>query len=144
MNRPTVDGPLAITFCDPHGKGEGQTDYQSVYMAFQKEGLDVFDPAPVTKRIKRRARIEMVNRLLGAQAPRLVVAHVHGTPVAPRLVEALKSLQKRPGDDDPEGTQRKDINDQTHAPCAASYCLWPFEQEALTASTVAMATRTPR
>lgn len=143
-----VEGPgqskVAI-FCDPHGKGESQTDYQSVYMAFQSEGLDIFNPAPMTGRIKRSARIEMVNRLLAGAAdangtPRLVIAQdEQGRPVAPQLVGAFEELKKRPGDDDPEGSQRKDAADKTHAPAALAYGLWSFEQEAFTADTQARA-----
>ncbi len=141
---PNPSSKVAI-FCDPHGKGEAQTDYQSVYMAFQEEGLDVFNPSPITARIKRSARIEMVNRLLGGSAaqpdvPRLVVAlDERGASVAPRLVEAFESLKKKPGDNDPEGSQRKDEADKTHAPAALAYGLWPFEQQAFTAQTVKVA-----
>ena len=135
----------AVIFCDPHGKGEAQTDYQSVYMAFQSHGLDVFSPAPMTGKIKRAARIEMVNRLLGGSAdapgvPRLVVTQANGRPVAPKLVEAFEELKKRPGDDNPEGTHRKDEDDKTHAPAALAYGLWAFEQEAFTGNTVRVAT----
>ncbi len=125
--------------------GESATDYQSVYMAFQQEGLDVFSPSPMTARIKRRARIEMVNRLLGGSAdtpglPRLVIAQdERGVIAAPKLVDALESLKKKAGDDDPEGSQRKDEADKTHAPAALSDLLWPFEQEAFTAQTVKIA-----
>lgn len=134
----------AAIFVDPHGKGVAETDYQSVYMAFQEEGLDALNPAPVTGKIKRSARIEMENRLLGGSAenpgtPRLVVGIKDGAPCAPVLVSAFESLQKKPGDDNPEGTQRKDEDDKTHAPAALAYCLWPFEQEAYTANTVRLA-----
>jgi hypothetical protein len=144
VNHPTVGGPLALVFVDPHGKGEAQTDYQSVYMAFQGEGLDVFSPASVVGRINRKPRIEMVNRLMGGNAdsegvPRLVIAQVGGRPAAPKLVEAFESLKKRPGDDNPEGNQRKDEDDKTHAPAALAYGLWPFEQEAITLKTVGLA-----
>lgn len=141
VGHPSVAGPLPAVFIDPHGKGEAQTDYQTVYMAFQAEGFDAFNPAPVTKRIQRRARIEMVNRLLGGSmdnpgAPRLLIAvDAQQQPAAPKLVEAFESLQKKPGDDNPEGTQRKDVDDKTHAPAALAYGLWPFEQEALTEAT---------
>ncbi len=140
----------AAIFVDPHGKGEAQTDYQSVYMAFQQEGLDVFSPSPITARIKRRARVEMVNRLLGGSAdtpglPRLVVAkNEQGETAAPVLVESFESLQKRAGDDDPEGSQRKDETDRTHAPAALSYLLWPFEQEAFTTNTINVAVAAAR
>lgn len=134
-------------FCDPHGKGEAQTDYQSVYMAFQKEGLDVFNPTPMIGRIKRAARIEMINRLCFAAdtAVRFVVLEgPDGKPVAPILVDALESLEKRPGDDSPEGEHRKDETDKTHAPAAAAYALWPFEQEAFTDRTIAAAVAAAR
>ncbi len=142
VRHPTIDGPTPIVFCDPHGKGESQTDYQTVYMAFQKEGLDVFSPAAMTGRIKRSARVEMINRLLGGSAdaqgvPRLVVAvDQQHKPLAPRLVEAFESLKKKPGDEDPEGSQAKDKHDKTHAPAATSYGLWMFEQEAFTQQTI--------
>ncbi len=129
-------------FVDPHGKGNAQTDYQSVYMAFQKEGLDVFSPSTMAARINRAPRIELTNRLLSAYngTVRLVVAaNENGQPLAPVLVAALESLEKKPGDDDPEGHQRKDETDQTHAPAATGYALWPFEQEAFTENTVAIA-----
>lgn len=144
VRHPRIAGPLAMVFCDPHGKGESQTDYNSVYGAFQKEGLDVFNPAGISGRIKRRARIEMMNRLLrGTVAqpqPRLVVCtDTYGKVLAPKLVEAFETLKKKPGDDDPEGSQRKDEDDKTHAPAACAYGLWMFEQEALTEQTVRIA-----
>lgn len=132
------DGSKAAIFVDPHGKGEGQTDYQTVYMAFQKESLDVFTPAALTGRIKRSARVAMINRLFCAadESVRLVVGcDEHRQPLAPVLVDALESLQKKEGDDDPEGSQRKDAADKTHAPAALAYSLWAFEQEAITDTT---------
>jgi hypothetical protein len=125
-------------FADPHGRGEGATDYQTVYMAMQQAKLDVFSPAPMTKRIKRTARVEMVNRLLSdaAGSTRLYVAADElGKPRAPALVDAFETLEKRAGDDDPEGYRRKDEDDKTHAPAALAYGLWPFEQEAITLET---------
>ena len=65
--------------------------------------------------------------------------HQQGRPVAPRLVEAFETLKKKPGDDNPEGTHRKDEDDKTHAPAALAYGLWPFEQEALTQRTIEVA-----
>lgn len=137
-----TDTSKVAIFLDPHGRGATQTDYQSVYMAFQGEGLDVFDPAPMTHRIQRKARIEMINRLLSSYngAVRLAIAcTTNGHPLAPVLVDSLTSLEKKPGDDDPEGDQRKDVTDKTHAPAALGYALWPFEQEAFTEQTVARA-----
>ncbi len=137
------DSDRCTVFLDPHGKGETQTDYQTVYMAFQKEGLDVFNPAPMSKKIKRSSRIEMINRLCMSAAgeSRFFVASTPTLtpdvriPCAPVLVDALESLVKRPGDDDPEGTRKKDEDDKTHAPAALGYALWSFEQEALTEET---------
>ena len=137
---PRPSGGKACIFVDPHGKGEAQTDYQSVYMAFQGVGLDVFNPAPMSGRIQRAARIEMVNRLLSGTVtddrPRLVVLEEQGRSLAPKLVEAFEELKKSPGDKSPEGARRKDESDKTHAPAALAYGLWPFEQEAFTAETV--------
>lgn len=129
-------------FADPHGKGTAQTDYQSVYMAFQKEGLDIFSPAATEGRINRAPRIELINRLLFSEdsSIRLRVACDHyRQPLAPHLVSAFESLEKRPGDDNPEGARKKDEHDQTHAPAACAYALWQFEQEAFTDHTIAAA-----
>jgi hypothetical protein len=137
---PDPDSPKALIVCDPHGKGEDETDYDSVYRAMQHEGLDVISPSSL--RIRRRPRIEMVNRLLSDATfePRLVVAtDAQGQPRAPRLVEAFETLEKRPGDDDPEGLRRKDEADQTHAPACIGYGLWLFEREMATAETVRLA-----
>jgi hypothetical protein len=51
-------------------------------------------------------------------------------------VTALETLEKRPGDDKPEGVRKKDEQDMTHAPTALGYALWPFEQEHLFANTI--------
>jgi hypothetical protein len=53
----------ALVFVDPHGKGEADTDYKSVYMAMMAEGLDVANPAGHEARINAKPRVEMVNRL---------------------------------------------------------------------------------
>jgi hypothetical protein len=137
------DSSKALIFVDPHGKGESQTDYQTVYGAFQAAKLDVLSPAGITGKIKRRARVDMVNRLLGDNSngvPRLVVARdERGNTLAPELVGAFESMVKRPGDDDPEGVRRKDEDDKTHAPAAIGYGLWSFEQQAMTERTVEVA-----
>lgn len=137
--RPDPEGGRIAVFCDPHGKGEGDTDYQTVYMAAQKERIDVFSPS--TKKIRRSARIGMMNRLLlaGGGSRFAVALNDRGEPVAPVLVESFETLKKKPGDDNPEGTQRKDETDRTHAPAAAAYGVWPFEQEAFTENTVRLA-----
>lgn len=130
--------PRCLIFVDPHGRGDNDTDYQTHYVAMQKAGLDVFNPAAISKTIKRGPRIAMTNRLLTAAdgAVRLCVAKDdRGNTAAPKLVEAFESLVKRPGDDDPEGFRRKDEDDKTHAPAAVGYCLTPFEQEFITLTT---------
>jgi hypothetical protein len=143
--QPDPDSDKAAIFVDPHGKGEADTDYQTVYMAFQKEGLDVFAPA---KKIKRAARVAMVNRLLcdATDTHRLKIAcdaggelgpafEVQGAPGKSALVDAFETLEKKAGDDNPEGSQRKDVDDKTHAPAALGYGLWVFEQESTTTET---------
>lgn len=135
---PLPDSSRAAVFCDPHGRGQSDTDYETVYKAFHREGLDVFNPSNDEK-IKRSARVDMVNRLLcdATQGVRLAVATDEmNKPVAPVLVKAFESLEKKPGDENPEGTQRKDETDQTHAPAALAYGLWPFEREFITEQTV--------
>lgn len=147
-------GSKAAIFIDPHGKGDRNTDYQTHYMAMQRAGLDAFNPAPMSGRIHRGARIQMLNRLLEPVAlkaetvggvpvlmpmePRLVIAidDRTGLPVAPELVRTFETMRKRPGENDPEGVRRKDAADPTHPAAALGYLLWPFEQEAITADTV--------
>lgn len=127
------DSGKVLVFCDPHGKGESLTDYKTVHLAAKGEGIDVFSAAE--GKIKRSARVAMINRLLvdAADVPRLVVATTaEGAPVAPVLVESFETLEKKPGDENAEGTQRKDETDRTHAPAAGGYALWLFEQEGLT------------
>lgn len=135
----TDDAPKALVFIDPHGRGETKTDYLSVYGAFQAEGFAPFSPAPETGRIFRKPRIEMVNRLLTNEAGQVrlrVLVDRQGTPVAPVLVDAFETMEKRHGDDDPEGVRRKNEQDKTHGPAAVGYGLWLFEQEAITTITV--------
>jgi hypothetical protein len=89
----------------------------------------------------------MVNRLLrdADGRTRLVVAlDEHARPVAPVLIESFETLEKKPGDDDPEGSQRKDEADRTHAPAALAYALWPFEQEFLASETEKIAAAAAR
>jgi hypothetical protein len=134
VNHPKIEGPKLLCFVDPHGKSEGQSDYQTHYMPIQAAGIDTANPTPMVGRIKKTARVEMLNRLF--ETGRLVVACDHNRqPVAPVLVKALESLQKRIGEDNPDGERRKDESDQTHAPAALAYALWPFEQEAFTLAT---------
>lgn len=135
-------GAKVAFFVDPHGKGEGNTDYQTHYGALQQVGIDAFNPAAVSGRIQRDARVQMANRLLGDWAAmpgvvRLAVAADNmNQPRAPKLVEGFEQLVKRPGETDPEGVQKKDETDKTHGPAGLAYLLWPFEQQAITQITV--------
>ncbi|TXH41034.1 MAG: hypothetical protein E6Q97_38520 [Desulfurellales bacterium] len=134
------DGKRVLIFGDPHGKGDTFTDYQTVYTAFHKVGLEMFSPS--NERISRKARVGMVNRVLfdANSEPNLYVSvSDNGTPMAPELVRAFETMAKREGDDDPEGVTRKDDKDMTHAPASLGYQLWPFERELLTEKTRTMA-----
>jgi hypothetical protein len=128
-------GPKVAVFPDPHGKGESQTDYQTVYGAFQKEGFDVFNPAGSKSKINRSARITMVNRLLcdAKQRRRLVILRdERGAPVAPELVKSFETLET-------ENVRKGGASDVTHAATALGYSLYPFEQEAVTEHTQQLA-----
>lgn len=125
-----------LVICDPHGRGESKTDYQTTYLAAQKAGIDVYSAAAQSQIVKRRPRVAMVNRLLCAATmkARLVVGiKPDGTHCAPKLVAAFESLKREhEGQVEPS---RKGENDQTHPPVAVGYALWPFEQEAITEET---------
>lgn len=130
------DGKRVLVFCDPHGRGETRTDYQTVYTAFHKAGLETFTPS--ADQISRKARVGIVNRLLcnaKGESCLLVSENTRGEPVAPELVRAFESMQKKEGHDDPEGVTEKDAKDLTHAPAALGYLLWPFERELLSSET---------
>jgi hypothetical protein len=133
-------GLKAAVFPDPHGKGESQTDYQTVYSAFQKEGLDVFSPGGIRGRIQRKARVTMVNRLLWGVDERVrlaVLQTADGRPVAPELVKSIEVLET-------EDVRKGVVGDPTHAPAALGYALYPFEQEAVTEHTQQLALRARR
>lgn len=129
----TGDGAKAAIFCDPHGKGDAMTDYQTVYSAFHKNGLDMFSPS--VERISRKKRVGMVNRMLGdaADSSGLYIAATTDGVAAPLLVDAFETLEKLESGGNPEGvTAKKNEKDKTHAPAALGYALWPFERELVT------------
>lgn len=125
-----------LVMCDPHGRGETKTDYDTVYQAFIDAGLDCFNAAGAEEVIKGQARRGMVNRLLDPEVglPRLVVAvKPDGEICAPELVKAFEGLERDEGGRAESG--RKDENDQTHPPVSVGYALWPFESPAVSAIT---------
>lgn len=129
-------------FCDPHGKGENDTNYETVYGAFQDEHLDVFNPAAIGGVINKKARVDMLNRLMCAAdgTVRFVVAQDdRGKSSCPILVDAFESLRKKEGDTNPEGTRRKNEKDKTHMPAGLAYGLWSFETEFLSPQTIEVA-----
>ena len=125
-----------LIMCDPHGRGETKTDYNTVYQAFIDAGLDCFNAAGGDEVIQGEARRQMVNRLLDPEVglPRLVVAILpDGTTAAPELVAAFEQLERDDRGKAEKG--RKNEHDQTHHPVSVGYALWPFESPAVTAIT---------
>lgn len=138
-------GRKAAVFCDPHGKGDAMTDYQTVYTAFNKHKLDIFTPS--VERISRKKRVAMVNRLMGdsdGYTNLYVALDQRGMPAAPILVSAFETLEKPPGGGNPEGVTRKDATDMTHAPASLGYALHPFERELINEDTRNRALRLAR
>lgn len=138
---PDVGMRKALVICDPHGRGEKHADLDT-YHSFQKLGFDIFQ-ASTEGPIKRRTRIEMVNRLLGDSnddTVRLVVAcDDDEQPLAPSVVAGFESLER-----DKSGRAENDKKgkaDKTHGPVAVGYALWCFEREALTDYTLDAAGR---
>jgi hypothetical protein len=124
----------ALLRCDPYGDSNNKTD-RSVYLTFKMMGLDMrsaqFDKQGRGKgHISREARIEMINRLLcnASNESRLfVAANANGSPVAPRLVEAIEESERDAGgkaENERKGTNR----DRSHWPAALGYALWPTEK----------------
>lgn len=134
------DGTRLAIYCDPHGKGDAMTDYQTVYTAMHKNGLDVFTPSH--DRISRKKRVAMMNRLMADSSGYVnlcVALNDQHLPCAPLLVDAFESLEKDPAGRNAEGMTRKDATDKTHAPASAGYAMWPFERELITNETRRMA-----
>lgn len=120
--------PRLLVMCDPHGRGDSNTDYDTVYGAFIREGLDIFNPAGDASKIPSQARRDMMNSLLDPEVgeARLCVAKdADGTICAPELVEAFEELERDAGGRAEKG--KKNENDKTHHPVSCGYGLWPFE-----------------
>jgi hypothetical protein len=132
-----------LVFIDPHGRGESRTDYQTVYGAMQRVGLDVFSAGGDAKVIQGKARRNMMNALMypeTGEARLAVVRDIDGELAAPELVAAFESLER----DDQGHAERgpKDETDQTHHPVSVGYALWPFEAPAVSSYTRQRALKT--
>ena len=135
-----ADGVRVAIYWDPHGKGDAMTDYQTVYSAMHKHGLDVFTPS--AERISRKKRVAMLNRLMNDASGYTnfyITKAANGHPVAPELDAGFETLENDSFGSKPEGVTRKDATDKTHAPASAGYALWPFERELVTQQTRAKA-----
>lgn len=119
----------ALIFRDPHGRGEKHPD-NDVDQAFRRHGLDIYSPSPEKQLIKRRTRIEMMNRLILSASGKIrfcVACRDDGSPLAP---ETFKSFQDQERDDDGSAEKsEKGPNDITHPAVATGYALFPFERE---------------
>ena len=127
------DSGKVLFFIDPHGKGETETDYETVYRAFQAAGLDAFNPSPkvpgqTTGRIKRSVRVEMMNRLMSDAAG--TVRFVISCDEARRAVRSQagrgvrdareEAGRRRPGGHAPQGRGRQDPRARGRGLCALS------------------------
>lgn len=118
-----------LVFRDPHSRGEQHPD-DDVEAAFRRHGFDIFTAAAEKQVIKRRSRIEMMNRLILSESGKVryyVGCRQDGTSLAP---ETLKSFNEQERDEleNPE-TSKKGEKDITHAAVSSGYALWPFERE---------------
>lgn len=119
----------ALVFRDPHGRGEKHPD-DDCDQAFRRHGLDIFSPSPEKQLIKRRTRLEMMNRLILSAAGDIrfgVACRDDGTSLAP---ETLKSFEDQERDDGETAEKtEKGAKDITHPAVATGYALFPFERE---------------
>lgn len=123
---------IAVVFCDPHGSGEKKPSFDE-YLSMRKHGIDSFSAEPKLRQIKRRTRIDMIQRLLKAESGlvRLVIdTDEDGAPVAPELVTSLEDAKL--DDFGRAEIVKKDETDTTHAGTALGFALWPFEREPIT------------
>jgi hypothetical protein len=118
-----------LVFRDPHSRGEQHPD-DDVEAAFRRSGFDIFTAAPEKQIIKRRSRIEMMNRLILSMSGKTrfyVACRQDGTSLAPETFKSFAD-QARDDEENPE-TSKKGEKDITHAAVSAGYALWPFERE---------------
>jgi hypothetical protein len=118
-----------LIFRDPHSRGEQHPD-DDVESAFRRHGFDIFTAAPDKQVIKRRSRIEMMNRLIKSDSGKVrfyVGCRQDGTSLAPQTLASFND-QERDDRENPE-TSVKGKKDITHPAVATGYSLWPFERE---------------
>ncbi|KAB2910233.1 MAG: hypothetical protein F9K40_03110 [Kofleriaceae bacterium] len=130
---PDAELARVLVLCDPHGRGETKTDFETVYLAMIRHGLDAHSASSDDQQvIKRSARIGMVNRLLDPQTggPRLVVVRNDNKEIAaPELIDGFEQLER----DEKGRAERgpKNEHDLTHHPVSVGYALHPFEAESV-------------
>ena len=133
---PSIGLEKCLIFRDPHGRGEQHPD-EDVEGAFRRHGFDIFSAAPDKQVIKRRTRIEMMNRLIlysPSRRIRFCIACTDaGVPLAPETLRLFEE-QERDELENPE-TLKKGALDITHPAVACGYFLWPFEREEVSAWT---------
>lgn len=131
-------GPRIAVRADPYGdtgNDENRPDV-TVYKVFRNHGITIKPAAYaanankiVVKRVPKEARIDMVSTLFRAASGErrlFVLRNDRGQPVAPKLVEALETMER--DSDGRAETQAKDKNDKSHWPAALGYALWAIEK----------------
>lgn len=119
----------ALIFRDPHGRGEKHPD-NDVDQAFRRHRLDIYSPSPEKQLIKRRTRIEMMNRLILSASGKIrfcVACKDDGTPLAPKTYASFNDQER--DDDGSAESSEKGVGDITHPAVACGYALFPFERE---------------
>jgi hypothetical protein len=118
-----------LVFRDPHGRGEKSPD-EDVERAFRRHHFDIFTAAPGKQVIKRRSRIEMMNRIIKSASGKIrfyCACNERGESLVP---ETLRSFQDQERDELEQAEKvRKGEGDITHAAVAVGYGLHPFERE---------------
>lgn len=135
--RPSADSPQVLVRIDPHTQGGDEHPGRDLYTRWRSAGLvakaAAYRPSSVVPQtIKRESRIDLINTLLSASAgspgmrSRLFVAcDDMGRPAAPKLVEALESMERNAGGE--AEAEAKDADDMSHWPAALGYGLWQVE-----------------
>lgn len=125
----------ALVRADPYtdnGRDENHPDV-TAYRVWQQNRLDIrpaaFRPGTNLRTVvPREGRIDMVNTLLCNMNGecRLFVAEESGRIAAPKLVDALESMER----DDANNAEheKKDERDKSHWPAALGYALWAIEK----------------
>ena len=137
--RPVDGGPVALVRVDPHSKTHVQSDArpdETVIKVLRNHGLRAL-PAAYSQVnpsepgvLPKEAGIEMVVGLICAASGKrrlFVNCDDRRQPVAPRLVEALESMERDEGGRAERERKRKG-EDRSHWPAALRYALWILEQ----------------